>query len=131
VGDTWFCKLCPAGILEGGIPWVIIDPGLRGLVGSLFWLKAAILVLVLVWMGLTRRPFCRWICPLGAFWSLFNRWSTLQMAVDRGACIQCDRCQRVCPVDIRIYEEATSAACIRCMECIVECPVSCISVRGR
>jgi polyferredoxin len=129
--DTWFCKICPAGILEGGIPWVVIDPGLRGTIGALYWLKVGILFLFLVWMAFTRRPFCRWICPLGAFWSPLNRWSTLQMAVDLVACTRCNRCQNVCPVDIQIYEDGNSPACVRCMQCVVACPVSCISVRGR
>jgi polyferredoxin len=129
--DTWFCKLCPAGVLQGGVPWVTIEPALRGLIGPLFWIKLTILALFLAWMAVTRRPFCRWICPLGAIWSPLNRWSTLHMAVDGEACIRCDRCQQVCPMDIRIYRDANSPACIRCMECVVACPVSCISVRGR
>jgi len=127
--EPWFCKLCPAGILEGGIQ-VLLDVDLRGLVGELYWLKLAILLLFLAWMMVTRRPFCRWICPLGALWSPFNRWSTLRMAVDWGICIQCNRCQQVCPVDIRIYEDANAEACVRCMQCIDVCPVSCISVQG-
>jgi ferredoxin-type protein NapH len=128
--ETWFCRLCPAGMLEGGIPQVLLEPALREFVGSFYWLKLVILVLFVVWMIATRRPFCRWICPLGALWSPFNRWSTLQMAVDRETCIRCDRCQQVCPVDIRIYQDANAGACIRCMRCTSVCPVQCIHVNG-
>jgi polyferredoxin len=126
--EPWFTKLCPAGMLEGGIPQVLLSAELRALIGPFFWLKLAILVLFLAWMAVTRRPFCRWICPLGAIWSPFNRCSTLQLRVDRKACIRCDRCQQVCPVDIRIYEHQTDPACVRCMQCVNECPVSCIHV---
>lgn len=125
--DTWFCKLCPAGTLQAGIPWVLLDPQLRPLIGPLYWLKLGLLVSLLAWAAVTRRPFCRWVCPLGAFWSPLNKWSTLQLAVDQEACIRCNRCQQVCPVDIRIYEGDRTGACIRCMECISECPVSCIT----
>ncbi len=128
--EPWFCKLCPAGMLEGGIPWTIIDPQLRALIGGLYWFKLSVLIALLGWMIFTRRPFCRWLCPLGAIWALFNRWSTLQMTVDREACIECDRCQSVCPVDIGIHNDANAAACIRCMQCIDACPVSCIGVKG-
>jgi ferredoxin-type protein NapH len=126
--EPWFTKLCPAGMLEAGIPQVLIEPGLRDLVGPFYWLKLAILVLFLAWMAVTRRPFCRWICPLGTLWSPFNRASTLQMAVNQESCTRCDRCQKVCPVDIRIYEDANSQACVRCMQCVNECPVSCVRI---
>jgi polyferredoxin len=126
--EPWFSKLCPAGMLEGGIPQVILDADLRALIGPFFWLKLVILVLFLAWMAVARRPFCRWICPLGAIWSPFNRYSTLQLRVDQEACIRCDRCRSVCPVDIRIYENAVDPACVRCIECVQVCPVSCIHV---
>jgi polyferredoxin len=126
--EPWFSKLCPAGLLEGGIPLVLLDADLRALIGPFFWLKLLILVFFLVWMALTRRPFCRWICPLGAIWSPFNRLSTLQLHVEQDACIRCDRCQRVCPVDIRIYEDEADPACVRCLQCVDECPTSCIQV---
>jgi polyferredoxin len=124
--EPWFSKLCPAGMLEAGIPQVLVEPALRSLIGPFYWLKLFIMALFLAWMTVTRRPFCRWVCPLGAIWSPFNRVSTLQMSVDQEACIRCDRCQRVCPVDIRIYEDASSGACVRCMRCVTECPVSCV-----
>ena len=126
--EPWFSKLCPAGMLEGGIPEVLIDADLRALIGPFFWLKLAILLFFLAWMAVTRRPFCRWICPLGAIWSPFNRYSTVQLYVDQEACIVCNRCQKVCPVDIRIYEDDADPACVRCMQCVDECPVSCIRV---
>ena len=128
--EPWFCKLCPAGMLEGGIPQVLLDTSLRELVGSFFWLKLGLLLLFLAWMVVTRRPFCRWICPLGALWSPLNRWSTLQMAVDQEACQHCGRCREVCPVDICIYEDPNAGACVRCMRCVSECPNSCVTVRG-
>ena len=29
------------------------------------------------------RPFCKWLCPLGAFYALFNQVSLFQMKVDK------------------------------------------------
>jgi polyferredoxin len=130
-GETWFCKLCPAGTLEGGIPVVLWEVSLQAMVGWLYWLKIGILAVFLGWMAVTRRPFCRWVCPLGALWSPFNPISTFRLAVDQDNCIQCNRCQEVCPVDIRVYEDPTAGACIRCLACIEECPTECISVQGR
>ena len=126
--EPWFCKLCPAGMLEGGIPMALVSTDIRAMIGTFYWIKAAILVIFLAWMSTTRRPFCRWICPLGALWSPFNPVSSFRLGVDQDRCIRCNRCQEVCPVDIRIYENTSSGACIRCLACVSECPVACIQV---
>ena len=126
--ETWFSKLCPMGTLEAGIPIIATNTDLRQSIGGMFALKIVILVLFLVWMVFTRRPFCRFACPLGAIYSLFNRFSSLQIKVDLDKCIECDRCQEVCPTDIKIYRDARSSQCIRCLDCIKACPVSAITL---
>ncbi len=129
--EPWFCKLCPAGTLEGGIPQVLLNADLRAWIGPLFWLKIGLLILLLGWAIIVKRPFCRWLCPLGTIWSPFNRLSTLYLSVDEQTCIRCDRCRQVCPVDIRIYQDANAPTCIRCMQCIRVCPVDCIHLCKR
>ena len=42
--EPWFCKLCPAGALEAGLPLVIFDTQIRALAGLLFAIKMVILV---------------------------------------------------------------------------------------
>ena len=128
--EPWFSKLCPVGTLQAGIPWVLLDAGLRSQVGWLFALKLLILLAFLLWMLATPRPFCRFVCPLGAIWSPFNRLSRLGMAVDENACTQCGTCQTVCPVDIGIYQNPASTRCVRCLECIKACPEAAIRLTG-
>ena len=43
------------------------------------------------------RPFCKWLCPLGAFYALFNRVSLTGMQVDAHKCVHCGRCEKACP----------------------------------
>ena len=127
--ELWFCKLCPAGTLEAGIPLVLTDAGLRAQIGNFFVLKLSILVAFIGAMMLIKRPFCRFACPLGAIYAPFNRHSVLHLEVDQDVCIKCDKCWDVCPVDIKIYEDANSPECIRCFECARVCPVSAIGHR--
>ena len=83
MGDPFFCKyLCPQGVLEGAIPLSLANAGIRAALGKLFTWKFSILLSVIVLSVLFYRPFCKWLCPLGAFYALFNRVSLFQMKVD-------------------------------------------------
>ncbi|MCR4410491.1 MAG: 4Fe-4S binding protein [Candidatus Saccharicenans sp.] len=128
LGLPWFCKwVCPAGTLEAGIVLSILNPAIRAQLGFLFAWKLSLLILFLVWMAVSMRPFCRTVCPLGTILGFFNRVSAFRMNVDLDRCIVCNACQKVCPVNIRIYEDPDSSQCIRCLKCEPVCPTSCIS----
>lgn len=74
MGDPFFCKyICPQGVLEGAIPLAIANAGIRSALGQLFTWKLAVLIAVVVLSVLLYRPFCKWICPLGAFYALMNK----------------------------------------------------------
>jgi polyferredoxin len=129
-GEPWFCKyFCPAGTLEGGIPHVLLNPQLLRLAGVLFQWKTAVLIFVVIGAVLIRRFFCRYFCPLGAFYALFNRFALYQMHVDKDACIHCGKCEAVCPMAVRVTEQINSGECIRCGKCKAVCPVDAISSR--
>lgn len=127
-GDPWFCKyICPAGTLGGGIPHMLLNPQLRGLAGGLFWWKLGILVVILVGAVFISRIFCRYLCPLGAFYALFNRFAFFRMKLDAESCIGCGKCDTVCPMALDVRKELCSGECIRCGKCKAACPAQCIS----
>ncbi len=120
-GFPWFCEfICPAGTLEAGLPLLALQPTLRTMVGYLFLTKLAILFLFVIWSILASRPFCRSVCPLGAFYSFFNRVSLFQLRYHAEKCTHCDQCYRDCPVDIKVYESPNDRRCIRCLICMRE-----------
>lgn len=102
-GDPWFCKwLCPAGTLEGGIPLVLLNEPLRASVGFLYTWKMSILVALVLLSVVIYRPFCRYLCPLGAIYALFNRVSLLRVKPGP-ICGRCPMCAT-----------PNSPECIRC-----------------
>lgn len=128
VAPPFFCQyLCPAGTLEGGIPLLLSNPALRQAAGALFRWKALILAAILVLSLFIHRPFCKYLCPLGAFYALFSRFSLYQMRLDQSRCVGCKACQRVCPMDVEITKNINSPECIRCGECRRACPTGAIS----
>lgn len=122
-----FCSwLCPAGTLEAGLPMIALDQGLRGLIGFLFYWKLAILVLVLLASVFIHRPFCKYLCPLGAFYGLFAKVGLYRMKLDHDKCINCGRCERACPMDVAVRKDINVAECIRCGTCKRVCPTGAI-----
>jgi ferredoxin-type protein NapH len=130
-GDPWFCKaVCPAGTLEAGWPLSIYDRGDTLQLGFLFAWKTALAVIVIVWAVMSKRPFCRVLCPLGAIWGLAGKASVWRMAVSED-CTACGRCRGSCPVEMDPRASPGSARCIRCGQCIPACPTGAISYGAR
>ena len=127
MGDPFFCKyICPQGVLEGAIPLSIADENLRAALGDLFTWKLFVLIAVVVLSVLIFHPFCKWICPLGAFYGLMNKVSLLGIKVDQHKCVSCVKCAKACKMDVDIRKSPNHTECIRCGKCISACPVDAI-----
>ena len=130
MGDPFFCKyLCPQGVLEGAIPLSLANAGIRSALGSLFTWKFIVLLMVIVLSIVFYRPFCKWLCPLGAFYALLNKVSLFQMQVDQSKCVSCGKCAKVCKMDVDVTKSPNHTECIRCGMCIRACPTDAVSFR--
>lgn len=126
VAVPFFCKyVCPAGTASGVI-LVALNPTLRKLMGVLFGWKFLVLIVVLLLAIAIPRPFCRYLCPLGAFYGLYHKISLFSMTLDEASCIQCGKCEQICPMQVDITKKIQSAECIQCGACRNICPTGAI-----
>lgn len=125
-----FCKyICPAGTLEGAL-MLMLHPDnadLRSLTGGIFYWKLAVLIAMVVSCVFIFRAFCRFICPLGAIYSLFSKIALLGVRVDMNRCNNCGACVKTCQMDIK---RVGDRECIQCGECIDVCPEKAITFKA-
>ena len=125
-----FCKyICPAGTVGGAIG-LLINPnndGLFAMLGPLFTWKFVLAVSIIVGAVFIYRIFCRFLCPLGALYGLFNKISLFGIKLEKDKCINCGKCISVCEMDIH---HVGDIECINCGKCAGVCPTKAITWKG-
>lgn len=147
-----FCKyVCPAGTLEAGVPLVYLTPGAsepaagtaasglivsalapnqsaRPATGPLFYWKMSLMAAILLMSVMNCRPFCKYLCPLGALYGMANPWSLYRLRLDQSKCIACGACARVCGMCVDPVKTTNHAECVRCGDCVNICPTGALSL---
>lgn len=127
-----FCKfLCPSGTLLGAIPLLAANEALRSQMGGLFFWKLGVLIFLVILSIKIYRPFCQYLCPLGAIYGWFNRYSLVQIHWSEEACISCMACKKACPVNLPPEKISVSPECIKCGKCVDVCPKDCLSYKKK
>jgi polyferredoxin len=107
-------------------PWSTyahIPEGFEGL-----WSESAIglilLIITIVGSFMYDRFFCKYLCPMGAFYGIIGKLSTHKIKRNESLCVDCGKCSKVCPVNIDVQHasEVKSAECINCQICVLSCP---------
>lgn len=72
------------------------------------------------------RAFCKYLCPVTVFLKPMSYFSFLRVHCDENKCIHCDKCLRVCPMNVEVNKESrkrkNGTECILCYECTKACP---------
>lgn len=113
----FICKICPAGGLEAALPNVI-TAAVNG--DKIPWpnaIKISIIIAFIIAIFITIRPWCRVLCPLGAIFGFFNRFSVFSMDIKEHQCTQCGRCRTLCNYNVQPDKVPNSHRCLRCLEC--------------
>ena len=125
-----FCKyICPAGTLEGAMG-LLSNPnnsGYFGMLGIFFTRKFIIMLVIGALCVFCYRAFCRFICPLGALYGMFNKLALIGVKVDMDRCSGCGLCVSNCKMDVR---HVGDHECIHCGHCIGSCARGAISMKA-
>ena len=126
-GYTVFETISPTGIASRAL---IYGPGL-----ALVWVMALLLFEVFV----SRRAWCRYVCPIGLTYGLVGLTSPLRVQYKVDACHHEGDCRKVCLVphvlDITIKGRAqdthvdVAADCTRCGLCVDICPTDSLTFK--
>lgn len=106
---------------------MLLNKALRSTLGWLYIWKLVILIGILLLSVFIYRPFCKYICPLGGIYSVFNKVSIFRYYVDKHKCMDCGACANVCDMGCNPVKDANSLECIRCGKCKQICPTNAIS----
>ena len=107
-------------------PWAAyghISAGIESLTSE-YLIGFSILILTLVGSLLYDRFFCKYLCPMGAFYGIVSKLSPSKITRNEDTCVNCKLCDKSCPVNIKVSEEKEikSAECINCQICMLSCP---------
>ncbi len=118
---------------EGWSPWEVFSmlhalnfSRLQGYI-----LGIVLLVLILVGMALCDRFFCRFLCPMGAVFTIIPIFPFFSLRRDRDNCLKgCKACEMACPMKVRLPDKKPNSEgdCIQCGKCIQTCPKQ--NIRG-
>ena len=125
-----FCKyICPAGTFEGAIGLLAnpVNSEKFSMLGILFTRKFIIMLLIGLLCIFCYRTFCRFICPLGAIYGLFNSFNVIGVKVDSSRCSGCGSCVCSCGMDVR---HVGDHECINCGRCMEVCTRNAISIKA-
>ena len=124
-----FCKyICPAGTFEGAIG-LLSNPGNASyfsMLKILFTRKFVIMLIIGLACVFCYRSFCRFICPLGAIYGMFNKLALVSVKVDENRCNSCGACVRNCQMDVR---HVGDHECINCARCMSSCSQNALSLK--
>jgi polyferredoxin len=98
--------------------------------GELVFLPLLLLFVIVALTGVTHRFWCRYLCPLGAFYGAVSRFSLVRRRVkgcDGCKALDARACQEVCPMHASVIKQQRPEECIRCMSCETVCEKHAVS----
>jgi polyferredoxin len=113
----FICSVCPAGAIEASLPSMVGQAFAGQNITLPNTLKLIIVIMFLIAIFFVNRPWCRMFCPLGAIFSIFNRFSVFFLKLDTDKCSDCSICHNLCKYGGKPNQSTDDFNCLRCLEC--------------
>ena len=94
------------------------------IIGNLLYYAVGI---VLAYRLKDNRAFCKYVCPVSVPLKLTSRFSLIKIGGEAAKCNDCDACEKMCPMDVRVSDyilnnqRVLSTECSLCQTCITVC----------
>jgi ferredoxin-type protein NapH len=114
--------------MMGFMIWRIL--GTQGIVDKIGMVFVTMCILttsisILFGISITPRAWCSF-CPMGTVQRTLGG-NKYQLKFDKDKCIECRKCQKVCPMQLPVNEILKKPDCIKCGRCIEACPKDALS----
>ncbi len=124
IAGTWLTGELVFRPYDPWAAWAHVPAGL-GELHEEFLIGTLVLGLTLLGSVLVDRPWCRYLCPLGALLGGVSHLGATRVVRREETCRHCGACDRACPVDIPVeaLSQVRTTECLSCAECVAVCPV--------
>lgn len=91
---------------------------------SSYLIGLILLVLITIGAFFIERFFCKYLCPLGAIFTIISKISIFKIKKPKSNCGKCNLCTAKCSMGLRLYNYDTikDGDCINCLKCVEVCP---------
>ncbi len=119
-GMIAFASMYPPALIGREIYYAVALSGFGS--GMVFFLLTLLFDLMV-----TRRGFCRYVCPGGALYSLLGHFRLFRIKRDVALCNDCAKCNVVCQFGLDPLRDDFTQECNNCTACIAVCPTDALS----
>ncbi len=119
-GSVLVAAIYPPAIIGRELYYVVALGGFGA--GMVFFLATLVFDLLV-----SRRGFCRYLCPGGALYSLIGRYRLLRIRRIVEDCNDCGKCNAVCEFELDPLRDGFGQECNNCTACIAICPTDALT----